>query len=231
MVSDKGNIKSYLTDECGKILSKRYDKDGYEMVWTKYNSASRVHKLVLMTFNPEGYFKGAVVNHINGVKDDNRLENLEWCTVAQNTKHAYEMGLAKSSKCQCVGVFYNNEVLSVFESFNSLSRHCSVDRNTLSNNCKNGIPIFDELYLKKLDMNEYFHLLNKPFYKNHMSRYQLQPVEYKNIYYESIKELAEELNVDHSIVSKAVCSKKLINGSFVHKITRYEFIKQENFND
>ncbi len=52
-----------------------------------------VHRLVMFTFKPEGYFNGAEVNHKNGIKDDNRLENLEWCTKEQNETHAKETGL------------------------------------------------------------------------------------------------------------------------------------------
>ena len=56
----------------------------------------RLHRLIAINFipNPNGY---KVVNHIDGNKINNSLKNLEWCTIADNNRHAYRTGLNKGS--------------------------------------------------------------------------------------------------------------------------------------
>src|SRR6478609_3646962 len=89
-ISDHGNI---INDKgvLGRPLGKSYDVRGYCRVSIRKNGkvvAAKAHRLVLFAFDPMGYFEGAQVNHKDGNKENNRLNNLEWCTAKHNTVHA-----------------------------------------------------------------------------------------------------------------------------------------------
>lgn len=90
-VSSCGYIRNATT---GKIL-KLNDASGYLGVTVKYEGKSyrlRVHRCVAEEFVP-GKFQGAVVNHKDGIKHNNNIQNLEWTTSSENIQHAYDTGL------------------------------------------------------------------------------------------------------------------------------------------
>jgi predicted XRE-type DNA-binding protein len=76
------------------MLKTRVNKYGYEVVGLgKFKKHFSVHRLVAMAFIPNSLNKPCV-NHINGIKTDNRVENLEWCTYWENDNHARQTGLS-----------------------------------------------------------------------------------------------------------------------------------------
>ena len=91
MVSSAGEVRNSKNHR----IAPRTTENGYLRVWFSKNGDVKtfaVHRLVATAFlpNPEDLPE---VNHINGRKTDNRVSNLEWCTISHNRKHSqYVLG-------------------------------------------------------------------------------------------------------------------------------------------
>ena len=96
-VSNLGRVKSEKRNYVNgfKILKQTTKKDGYKRVHIKYDDFDKhvyVHRLVANAFL-ENVNGKKYINHNNGIKDDNRPENLEWCTHKENIQHAQQNGM------------------------------------------------------------------------------------------------------------------------------------------
>ena len=102
-----------------KILNPSDNGLGYHQVYiTKYYGGGRwykVHRLVAMQFIPNP-FELTDVNHKDGIKNNNRVENLEWVSHSDNILHSYRVlgrvhiGTGSKKKCLCVttGIEYSS---------------------------------------------------------------------------------------------------------------------------
>lgn len=110
------NFPDYYITENGDVFSRKNNgrirklkpgktSRGYLSVALRKNNKSvhkTVHSLVAETFIPNPENKKEI-NHKNGIKTDNRVENLEWITHKENVLHAYRILKRKSNMCAKFG--------------------------------------------------------------------------------------------------------------------------------
>ena len=106
------NFSDYYIDKYGNIFSTKHskipkprkiqiNKFGYKYIHLSKNNKKyfkMIHRLMLMTFIPCKDMHNLQVNHIDCNKQNNNLNNLEWCTHLENVQHAYRNNLIPAQK-------------------------------------------------------------------------------------------------------------------------------------
>ena len=132
-VSNLGNIKSYK-HKTPKLLKIHHYSNGYTFVNLRHNNEGKnclVHRLVLSTFKPRKNAEELEVNHINCIRDDNTLENLEWVTPQQNRD--YREKLHHTPKSQKILVqFLDDREDMIFHTMTECANYFGVTRKAIN---------------------------------------------------------------------------------------------------
>ncbi len=107
---------NYTVDELGNVYNKKkkllkpFIQNGYRYV-SLYNDSGikkcKISRIVCLTYLPQLDKSKIYVNHIDGIKNNDCLSNLEWVTPGENTKHAYDNNLMSR-----VGERHNRAILN-----------------------------------------------------------------------------------------------------------------------
>lgn len=124
-VSNLGRVKNIKKDS---ILNGWVKGSGYINTY-----AGLIHRMVLETFVGDYPSDKPYTNHINGIKTDNRLENLEYTNHTLNALHAHKNGLIKQSTPIEVYEYKTNKFVGKFYSIGDACRHLGIAINNMGN--------------------------------------------------------------------------------------------------
>ena len=189
------------------------DKDGYMTINIKKDGKTfckKIHREVSKTYVYP--FDGEQINHINGIKSDNRVENLEWCTNFENMKHMRELGLKK------VGYKYENNATGFYGVVYQNNKYQASLRRGRKN-----------IYLGSFDTPQSaFDVVQKSLYDESMGLKIKSYVLNKKIFqmdldnniiniYKSISEAEKQTGIANQTIGKAILGKSKQAGGFKWK--------------
>jgi hypothetical protein len=129
-----GNV--YRIDT-GRMLKQHIYK-GYNKVFLSSNNTGKwysVHRIVLASF--KGFSKNKFeVNHIDGNKQNNKLDNLEWCTRSENAKHAIKLNLKHQGAKEVICYDKDMNYLCKYKSCADVERKLGIEHSLVSRCCR-----------------------------------------------------------------------------------------------
>lgn len=223
-VSTEGEVKK---DTTNYLLSQSMQQD-YKFVSLLINGQAkrmRVHRLVAITFIPNPENK-PYVNHINGDKGDNNVENLEWVTPSENTIHAVKTGLMSNGRKRPVIQYnLNGEKMATFESASEAARQTGGSQSKITMCCRRQRESANDYQWRYYDDLQDVQKIEKKFITGKKVAQCDEEGNILNIY-PSYKKAAEAVNGTSSAISRVCSGTNIRHKGYKWKLV--EEIVQEN---
>jgi len=174
LISNLGNVKSLeKIVRCGrgngktikkeKILKKGINSGGYELVVLTRREGKKnfsVHRLVSQTFIPNHENKKEV-NHKDGNKLNNNVENLEWCTSSENQIHAFKTGLQKILSKKVNQFDKSGKFIKSHKSITGAGKEVNISFKTISNHLRGNLKSAGGFVWKYASVKEEVKIYNR----------------------------------------------------------------------
>lgn len=206
-VSNFGRIKN---DSTGTILLGSIANNGYRMVHLRYriDKNCSVHRLVMKAFCPREDMDELQINHKDGNKLNNHLENLEWSTALDNMRHSFVTGLQRYAMKECHMYDLEGNYIKSFINSQEASKETGIDQSNI-HRCLNEEFTHCHQYqfklYKKNKINPWTHPNNKITYVY------TDMGDFVNTY-ESQKQAAEAFGVSQSSIHRYIKGVRKMRG-------------------
>ena len=212
-VSNFGEIRNDST----KTLLKGYiSNNGYQMVHLRQriDKICSVHRLVLKAFSPCEEMDELQVNHIDGNKLNNNLNNLEWSTALENMRHSFQTGLQRFQMKTCYVYDLQGNYIKSFINSHEAEKELGIDNSSILRCMSN-----QQSHCKQYQFKDYK--------KNKISEWKDPKEKYVYVYneegeyintYKSQKECAKAFGVSESSIHRYLKGIRHLKGFVFSKI-------------
>ena len=202
-VSNTGKVRN---DLYMRVLDGTVSNNGYIMVHLhcRIDKVCSVHRLVMKAFCPCDCMDDLQINHKDGNKANNNLNNLEWATALENIRHSFYTNLQKNKMLHCCVYDLDGNFIAEYESANDASKYIGIHQSTI-NRCLNGqyghAGKYQFRQYKKDKISAWNDPKNKPVYVYDLDGRFLHR-------YESIKQCGEQMGISPKNISRYILGQR-----------------------